>query len=75
VKRARQTPLLPEGQPWAEFLRPRGFRVKTARPRSALSQGLARPTSIHPGGVSARGTDVRDALGVVKFEPTLPDSR
>ena len=34
--------VLPEGKPWAEFMRPRGFRVKTARLRGVLSQGLAR---------------------------------
>jgi RNA ligase (TIGR02306 family) len=67
--------LLPEGQPWAEFLRPRGFRVKTARLRGVLSQGLALPTSILPGEVPVQGTDVRDVLGVVKFEPALPDTR
>ena len=67
--------LLPEGLPWAEFMRPRGFRVKTARLRGVLSQGLALPTSILPGEVPAQGTDVSDALGVVKFEPALPDTR
>ncbi|MFP2963922.1 RNA ligase (ATP) [Myxococcus sp. 1LA] len=67
--------LLKEGRPWAEFLRPRGFRVKTARLRGVLSQGLALPTSILPGEVPAVGTDVREVLGVVKFEPALPDSR
>ncbi|HZI10589.1 MAG TPA: RNA ligase family protein [Myxococcus sp.] len=67
--------LLPEGQPWAEFLRPRGFRVKTARLRGVLSQGLALPVSILPGAVPPHGTDVRDELGVVKFEPVPPDTR
>ncbi|NMO20853.1 RNA ligase (ATP) [Pyxidicoccus fallax] len=65
--------VLPEGREWAEFLRPRGFRVKTARLRGVLSQGLALPTSILPGEVPSHGTDVRDALGVVKYEPPLPD--
>ncbi|MCP3145274.1 RNA ligase (ATP) [Pyxidicoccus xibeiensis] len=70
--------LLPDGAPWAEFMRPRGFRVKTARLRGVLSQGLALPTSILPGAapVTAQlGMDVRDLLGVVKFEPALPDGR
>ncbi|QDE85155.1 RNA ligase (ATP) [Myxococcus xanthus] len=67
--------ILPEGRPWAEFLRPRGFRVKTARLRGVLSQGLALPTSILPGEVPPVGTDVRDVIGVVKFEPALPDTR
>ncbi|MFY1829758.1 RNA ligase family protein [Myxococcus fulvus] len=64
---------LPEGKDWAEFLRPRSFRVKTARLRGVLSQGLALPTSILGGEVPPIGTDVKDALGVVKFEPTPSD--
>lgn len=69
--------VLPEGPPWAEFMRPRGFRVKTARLRGVLSQGLALPVDILPAGmaVPALGTDVRDALGVTRFEPVLPDTR
>lgn len=67
--------LLPEGAQWAEFLRPRGFRVKTARLRGVLSQGLALPVSILPGEVPPRGTDVRDVLGVVKYEPVPADTR
>lgn len=69
--------VLPEGQPWAEFMRPRGFRVKTARLRGVLSQGLAMPVDILPAGVAlpAIGTDLGDLLGVVKFEPVLPDAR
>lgn len=64
--------LLPSSAPWAEFLRPRGFRVKTMRLRGVLSQGLALPTSILEGDVPAIGTDVRERLGVVKFEPIVP---
>ncbi|QSQ13699.1 RNA ligase (ATP) [Myxococcus landrumensis] len=64
---------LPEGKDWAEFLRPRGFRVKTARLRGVLSQGLALPVSILGGEVPPVGTDVREPLGVVKFEPTPPE--
>lgn len=56
-------------EPWAEFLRARGFRVKTARLRGVLSQGLALPVSILAGEVPAVGTDVRERLGVVKYEP------
>jgi RNA ligase (TIGR02306 family) len=69
--------VLPAGQPWAEFMRPRGFRVKTARLRGVLSQGLALPVDILPAGapVPEVGTDVRDLLGVTKFEPILPDTR
>jgi len=69
--------VLPEGRPWAEFMRPRGFRVKTARLRGVLSQGLALPVDILPADLALPelGTDVRDALGVVKYEPELPDTR
>ncbi len=64
--------LLPSTAPWAEFLRARGFRVKTMRLRGVLSQGLALPTSILEGEVPDVGTDVRERLGVVKFEPIVP---
>jgi RNA ligase (TIGR02306 family) len=65
--------LLPEGAAWAEFMRPRGFRLKTARLRGVLSQGLALPTSILGGGdVPPIGTDVRERLGVVKYDPPVP---
>lgn len=69
--------VLPEGKPWAEFMRPRGFRVKTARLRGVLSQGLALPVGILPEGteVPEHGTEVRDLLGVVKYEPIVPDTR
>lgn len=67
--------LLPEGAPWAEFMRPRSFRVKTARLRGVLSQGLALPVSILSGEVPAVGTDVRERLGVVKYEPVPTDTR
>lgn len=64
--------VLPAGEAWAEFLRPRGFRVKTMRLRGVLSQGLALPTSILEDEVPAVGTDVRERLGVVKLELPVP---
>ena len=67
--------VLPEGAPWAEFMRPRGFRVKTVMLRGVLSQGLALPVSILGGEVPPVGTDVREHLGVTKYEPVLPDTR
>jgi RNA ligase (TIGR02306 family) len=69
--------LLPDGAPWAEFMRPRGFRIKTARLRGVLSQGLALPTSVLPEGIAVPeiGTDVSKVLGVQKYEPVLPDTR
>lgn len=68
--------VLPEGAPWAEFMRARGFRVRTVRLRGVLSQGLALPVAILGGGeVPPMGIDLRDRLGVVKYEPVLPDAR
>jgi RNA ligase (TIGR02306 family) len=69
--------VLPEGEAWAEFLRPRGFRVRTARLRGVLSQGLALPVSILPAGgdVPPIGSEVRELLRVAKYEPVLPDTR
>ena len=65
--------VLPETA-WAEFMRPRSFRVKTAKLRGVLSQGLALPLDILPNGHDdgAIGDDVTDALGVVKYEPPAP---
>lgn len=67
--------VLPDGPAWAEFMRPRGFRVKTLKLRGVLSQGLALPADILGGDVPEVGTDVRDRLGVTKYEPVLPDAR
>lgn len=67
--------VLPEGAPWAEFMRPRNFRVRTAKLRGVLSQGLALPVDILQGDVPPVGTDVRDRLGVNKFEVVVPDVR
>ncbi len=63
--------VLPE-VPWAEFMRPRSFRVKTAKLRGVLSQGLALPLDILPLGTWEVGQDVTAALGVVKYEPPAP---
>lgn len=74
--------ILPDGQPWAEFMRPRKFRVKTIRLKKVLSQGLALPLSILPeqyiedckalgphGPVGIRvGDDVTEVLGIKKYE-------
>jgi RNA ligase (TIGR02306 family) len=67
--------VLPDGPPWSEFMRPRGFRVKTLKLRGVLSQGLALPVSILGGEVPEVGVDIRDRLGVTKYEPVLPDAR
>lgn len=67
--------VLPQSAPWAEFLRPHGFRVKTLKLRGVLSQGLALPVSILTGELPPREIDLRDRLGVTKFEAALPDTR
>lgn len=67
--------LLPE-RPEFEFLRPRGFRIRTVRLRKQISQGIAFPLSILPETSSAtiEGTDVTEILGVKKYEPPIPES-
>ena len=67
--------VLPDGPAWSEFLRPRGFRVRTIKLRGVLSQGLALPVSILDGEVPDVGVDVRERVGVRKYEPVLPDAR
>ena len=67
--------VLPDGAAWSEFMRPRGFRVRTVRLRGVLSQGLALPVEILGGEVPPVGTDVRERLGVSKHEAVLPDAR
>jgi RNA ligase (TIGR02306 family) len=67
--------VLPDGPVWSEFMRPRGFRVRTIKLRGVLSQGLALPVSILDGGVPSRELDLRDRLGVTRFEAVLPDAR
>lgn len=67
--------VLPDGPAWSEFMRPRGFRVRTVKLRGVLSQGLALPVSILGGAPAERGVDLRDRLGVIKYEPALPDAR
>jgi RNA ligase (TIGR02306 family) len=67
--------VLPDGPAWSEFMRARGFRVRTLELRGVLSQGLALPISILGGGDAPRDVDLRDRLGVSKYEPVLPDAR
>jgi len=77
--------ILPDGQPWAEFMRPRKFRVKTLKMRGVLSQGLALPLSIlgKPGMFRTLfykitklspwkvGDDVTKTLKIKKHDPTV----
>jgi RNA ligase (TIGR02306 family) len=67
--------VLPDGPSWSEFMRPRGFRVRTIKLRGVLSQGLALPVSIVEGEPPLREVDLCARLGVTKFEPVLPDTR
>ena len=69
--------VLPDGPAWSEFMRPRGFRVKTLKLRGVLSQGLALPVAIldGTGDVPPVGTEIRERIGVTKYEAVLPDTR
>lgn len=61
--------VLPEGPAWSEFMKPRGFRVKTAKLRGCLSQGLVFPLDILPSGFdSTIGWDVSEVLGITHYE-------
>jgi RNA ligase (TIGR02306 family) len=72
--------IVPE-RPEFEFLRPRGFRVKTIKLRGQVSQGLALPISIlpidnaHPIWDDSEltvGLDVTDILDIKKYVPYIP---
>ncbi len=80
--------ILPDGELWAEFMRPRKFRVKTLKMRNTLSQGLALPLNIlgKPNFFQKIwmeftgqnrwkvGDDVTGNLGVKKYDPTIRGS-
>ena len=52
-----------------------GFRIKTVRLRGQVSQGICFPLGILPSGMPTEvGTDVTDALGIIKHDPPLPAS-
>lgn len=52
-----------------------GFRLRTAKLRGQVSQGLLLPLSVLPPGTPAQeGDDVTDALGIVLYEPPMPVS-
>jgi RNA ligase (TIGR02306 family) len=64
-------PIVANGQ---ELLRG-GFRIKTARLRGQVSQGICFPLSILPQGAPTdEGADVTLALDIIKFDPPLPSS-
>ncbi|MBX3257266.1 MAG: RNA ligase (ATP) [Chitinophagaceae bacterium] len=66
--------LLPE-KPEFEFLRKMKFRIRTVKLRGQVSQGICFSLSILPKGlVVEEDMDVTEELGVVKYEPPIPDS-
>lgn len=64
---------MPE-RPEFEFLRPRGFRIRTVRLRGQVSQGICFPVSLLAEDVPAVGEDVTERLGITKYEPPPPPS-
>jgi RNA ligase (TIGR02306 family) len=60
-------------RPEYEFLRKQGFRLKVARFKGQVSQGLAMPPSALglPGGLQP-GDDVTSLLGIIKYEKPVP---
>jgi uncharacterized membrane protein len=78
--------ILPE-KDWSEFMRPRKFRVKTAKFMKMISQGLALPLNILPpkefkklGFIKVsppyeEGEDVTELLGIVHYETLTPEEK
>jgi len=69
--------VMPHTDPRFEWLRPRGFRIKTIKLRGQVSQGLLLPISylnLGRGEVYYVGQDVTERLGIVKYEPPIPAS-
>jgi RNA ligase (TIGR02306 family) len=76
--------ILPEGRSEWEFMRSRGFRIKTIKLRGQVSQGLVfsahilladkyLPLCEHLGVTPLPdGTDVTELLGITKYEPYVP---
>ena len=63
--------VLPD-KPEFDFLRSKGFRIKTMKMAGCLSQGICFPLSILPDGVKTDiGTDVTEALGITQFGETM----
>ena len=67
--------VMPHTDPRFEWLRPRGFRVRTIKLRGQVSQGLVLPLSylgMADDEVHYIGQDVTERLGIVKYEPPIP---
>jgi RNA ligase (TIGR02306 family) len=58
-------------KPEFEFLRPRGFRIKTIRLKKVLSQGIVFPMSILPEGEYNVNDDITEIIGITKYEKKL----
>jgi len=64
--------------PEFEFLSNRNYRIKTAKLRGQISQGIAFPMSILDGKINYSDigtiidTDVTEALGITKYDPPIP---
>jgi RNA ligase (TIGR02306 family) len=65
--------ILPD-KPEFEFLRARGFRIKTIKMKKQISQGICFPLNVLPAGEYIEGQDVTEVLGVTKWELQLPAS-
>lgn len=62
--------VLPE-KPEFEFLRGKGFRIKTMKMAGCISAGICFPLSILPIGDYHFGDDVTDVLGIKQYTPTM----
>jgi RNA ligase (TIGR02306 family) len=50
-----------------------GFRIRTARLRGQVSQGICFPLKVLPSGAPVEtGSDVTEWMGIVKYEPPVP---
>lgn len=63
--------ILPD-KPDFEFLRGRGFKIKTIKLRGQVSQGICFPLYIIPPNNYQEGDDVTEIMGVTKYEPIIP---
>lgn len=60
-------------KPEFEFLEKVNYRIKTIKLRGQVSQGICFPLSILPEGEYEEDQDVTELLGVIKYEPKIPD--
>lgn len=58
----------PKDAEWAQFLEPRGYKVKTIKLRGQISQGLIQPLSILPAKDYKIGQNVTDILKIEKIQ-------